>query len=206
MITDELLAKYPILTDQVDRAELRVILLELEKLLQKGMDGAIVEFGCYAGTTSLFIRRLLNAYKSDAPYHVYDSFVGLPPKTQADESRAGEQFVTGALAVSKKDFLLNFRKSNLSPPFVHKAWFSDISQDDVPQNISFAFLDGDYFESIRDSLRLITPCLVNGAVIVVHDYANEALPGAARATDSWLQQHEHRYRVQASLCIIAVTR
>ncbi len=115
--------------------------------------------------------------------------------------------MTGALAVSKKDFLLNFRKSNLLPPIIHKAWFSELNGDDIPQNIGFAFLDGDYYESIRDSLRIITRNLAPGAVIVVDDYANEALPGAARATDEWLRPYDYPHRVQASLCIIsAATR
>ena len=144
-VTDELLGKYPIVTDQVDRTELRVILMELEKLLRQGMTGAVVEFGCYAGTTSLFIRRLLDAYESRAAFHVYDSFEGLPPKTSSDESRAGEQFVTGALAASKKEFLLNFRKSNLAPPFIHKGWFNELTDGDVPREIGFAFMDGDYY-------------------------------------------------------------
>lgn len=201
-VTDELLAKYPIVTDQVDRVELRVILSELEKCLQAGMTSAVVEFGCYAGTTSLFIRRLLNAYESKVAFHVYDSFEGLPPKTRLDESRAGEQFVTGALAVSKKEFLLNFRKGNLAPPFVHKGWFNDLTDEDVPREIGFAFMDGDYYESVRDSLRVVSPCLASGAVIVVDDYANESLPGAAKATDEWLREHDGSYRVQASLCVI----
>ena len=62
MITDQLLAKYSIISDQVDAKELGVLLRELEKVLQSGAAGNIVEFGCYVGTTSLFIRRLLDAY------------------------------------------------------------------------------------------------------------------------------------------------
>lgn len=205
-VTDELLGKYPIVTDQVDRTELRVILMELEKLLRQGMTGAVVEFGCYAGTTSLFIRRLLDAYESRAAFHVYDSFEGLPPKTSSDESRAGEQFVTGALAASKKEFLLNFRKSNLAPPFIHKGWFNKLTDGDVPREIGFAFMDGDYYESVRDSLRVVAPHLIPDAVIVVDDYANEALPGAAKATDEWLHEHGGSFRIQASLCIIHAPR
>jgi O-methyltransferase len=61
-ITDQLLTKYPIISDQVDIKELGALLRELEKTLRRGATGNIVEFGCYVGTTSLFIRRLLDAY------------------------------------------------------------------------------------------------------------------------------------------------
>ena len=86
MITDQLLAKYPIISDQVDAKELGVLLRELEKVLRSGAAGNIVEFGCYVGTTSLFIRRLLDAYDFTGEFHVYVSFAGLPEKSCATVS------------------------------------------------------------------------------------------------------------------------
>lgn len=79
-IADQLLTKYPIISDQVDIKELGALLRELEKTLRRGVTGNIVEFGCYIGTTSLFIRRLLDAYDFTGEFHVYDSFAGLPEK------------------------------------------------------------------------------------------------------------------------------
>lgn len=202
MTTDKLLPTYPIISDQVDRAELRVVLSELETQLKAGNVGAVVEFGCYAGTTSLFIRRLLDAYHSNAEFHVYDSFVGLPPKSSQDQSVAGDQFVTGELAVSKKEFLMNFKKAGLVPPVIHKGWFDEIAEHDVPSDITFAFFDGDYYESIRDSFAATAHKFADHATVIVDDYANEALPGAARATDEWLRAHDRSCRVQASLAVI----
>jgi hypothetical protein len=46
--------------------------------------------------------------------------------------------------------------------------------------------------------------VVLGAIIVVDDYANEALPGVARAVDEWLRIHGGKLRVEASLAIIAM--
>lgn len=202
MKTDELLAEYPVISDQVDKKELRVLLVELEQQLRQGQIGAVVEFGCYAGTTSLFLRRLLNCYGVSPPFHVYDSFEGLPPKQWQDESRAGDQFVAGELSVGKKQFLRNFAKAGLVPPVVHKGWFSDLHDDDVPEGIHFAFLDGDYYGSIHDSLKLIEKKLAPGAVVVVDDYANEALPGAAHAVDEWRAQQPRSFRVQSSLAVL----
>jgi O-methyltransferase len=145
--------------------------------------GDIVEFGCYVGTTSLFIRRLLDALGESAQrsFDVYDSFAGLPAKSAQDASVTGEQFIPGELAVSKKQFILEFKKAHLAPPVVHKGWFTNLTDKDVPNNIAYAFLDGDFYDSIRDSLRLVMPRMQAGGVIVIDDYAREALPGAARA-------------------------
>lgn len=176
-----LVAKYPLISDQVSTAQVSVILRELERTIEQATEGAVVEFGCYIGTTSLFIRRLLDALDPQRPFHVYDSFAGLPPKTSEDSSGVGEQFVAGELAVSKKQFIREFQKANLHPPVVHKAWFSELSDTDVPPHIAFAFLDGDFYTSIRDSLSLVVPRMSKVGTIIVDDYAREALPGAAKA-------------------------
>lgn len=182
--------------------ELSVILTQLEILLRAGRRGTVVEFGCYMGTTSLFIRRLLDSFGIIGQFHVYDSFAGLPEKTTFDMSTAGEQFQAGTLAASKKQFMQQFHRAHLTLPVVHKGWFDQLTPEEMPDGIMWAFLDGDYYTSIRDSLRLITPNLAPGAVIIVDDYANEALPGAAKAVDEWCRQRHLHVRVEASLGII----
>lgn len=199
---DELLKKYQLISDQVDKREVGIVLRELSKALEATSSGGVVEFGCYAGTTSLFITRLLTIQKSTYEFHVYDSFEGLPEKRSADESRAGDQFKTGELAVSKKQFVLNYKKAGLPLPRIHKGWFNELSDADIPHEIAFAFLDGDYYESVMTPLKLIWPHLVPGARIVVDDYANEALPGAAKAVDEWLTTHPAKLSIEHSLAII----
>ncbi len=197
---DELLRKYPLISDQVDECEIRVILRELEKTLDE--PGDVVELGCYAGTTSLFLQRMLVAKNPAKKLYLYDSFAGLPEKTAVDQSRAGDQFVAGELSAKKSTLIQNFRKNNLPLPIIKKAWFQDLEANDLPPKISFAFLDGDYYESIRDSLKLIENRLSDGAIIVVDDYDNEALPGAARAVDEWLRKHPRKLRIESSLAIL----
>ena len=201
----ELLSKYSLISDQVDQRELAVILRELGK--QRGnlnRDTSVVEFGCYIGTTSLFIRRLLDVFDCETTFHVYDSFAGLPEKVSQDESPAGVQFIAGELKASRKDFEMQFKRAGLKLPRIHKAWFNELSSDDVPNNIAYAYLDGDYYESIHDSLHLIGDKLIPHATIVIDDYANEALPGTAKAVNEWLVRHPASLRVESSLAIITL--
>ena len=190
-----------LLSDQIDRSELAVVLRELERV--QDIAGDVVEFGCFAGTTSVHISKWLEG--SDRTFHVYDSFAGLPEKTAPDLSPAGEQFRPGELAITKKQFVLNCKKAGVKVPVIHKGWFSDLSDEDVPESIAFAFLDGDYYESVRVPLELIEHKLTPGATIIVDDYANEALPGAARAVDEWRERTKWQttLRVECSLAIIA---
>jgi O-methyltransferase len=89
-------------------------------------------------------------------------------------------------------------------PVIHKAWFRDLAPADIPPQICFAFLDGDFYESIRDSLRLVWPQLAPRAIVVVDDYQSEALSGAKRAVDEWLAHHPARLQVADSLAILRV--
>ena len=188
--------------DQFNQRELDVLLRELRCVLVAKIDGDIVELGCYKGFTSLEIQRLLHTKQSKKRLYVYDSFMGLPPKVAQDNSPAGIQFTAGELPASKHEVIQLFRKSGLVLPNIKKAWFSELSAADMPDLISFAFLDGDFYESILDSLSLVWPKLALGAVVLVDDYQNEALPGAAKAVTQWLKNHPAKLKIEASLAII----
>jgi O-methyltransferase len=194
--------KYPLVSNQVNYFEIKVILRELENVLNGQVPGAIAEFGCYTGTTSLFITRLLREMRENRAFHVYDSFDGLPQKTAADASPAGEQFTAGELKATKAQFIKHFKHAGLPLPTIHKAWFQNLTSNDVPPLIAFAFLDGDFFNSIYDSLKLIEHRTAPGATIIVDDYQAEALPGARKAVDAWLKDKTYKIRTEQSLAII----
>lgn len=194
---------FPIISDQISKDELAVVWRELEKVLQNGVDGHVVEFGCYAGTTSVFIRRLLNRF-ADTPrqFHVYDSFQGLPEKTSQDSNAAGVDFEAGKLYVTKAEFTKVFRANNLQLPYIHKGWFGELTPQAVPEPIAFAFLDGDFYESIIDSLRLVWPKMSEQGVIVIDDYKRETLPGVARAIRDFFQGKQVAIREDHNKAII----
>lgn len=193
---------YPLVSDQVEYAELEVIVRELERVLSTDVPGSVIEMGCYNGTTSLFLARLLAQHASQRELHVYDSFSGLPEKLPQDNSPAGEQFKAGELHASKQTLIRHFKQAGLQLPIIHKGWFEELNDKDLPSQIAFAFLDGDFYSSIKASLQLITPHLAPGSRILIDDYHTEALPGAKRATDEWATRHGKRVRIEQSLAII----
>lgn len=188
-----------LLSDQVSEREVRIILRELARTEQ--VPGDVVEFGCYVGTTSVHLASELRG--SGKRLWLYDSFEGLPEKRVEDNSPAGEQFKAGELLATKKQLIKHLKQANVPMPIIKKGWFCDLTASDVPSEISFAYLDGDYYDSVLDPLKLIWPRLAPGAIIVVDDYANEALPGAAKAVDMWRAGHPiSEFRVEASLAIM----
>ena len=203
--TQQLLSKYPIISEQIGRSAMTTVLNQLEQLLMSGVVGDVVELGCYIGTTTLFLRRLLDHYDAAGQrrLYAYDSFAGLPPKTTPDASGSGEQFQGGELAVSKKQFLQEFHKARLAPPITVKAWFTDLTADQLPATISYAFLDGDFYQSIIESLRLVWPRLAAGGILTIDDYQRTALPGVERAVRDFFQNKNINLRHEHNIAIIS---
>ena len=177
--------------DQVSEKETVRILELARKCL--GVSGDYVELGCYKGDTSLLLAEILK--NSDKKLWIYDSFEGLPEKNSVDESVLGENFKKGELLVTKREVKERFLRANLPVPVIKKAWFSELTKVDLPEQIAFAFLDGDFYESIRDSIKLVAPKMSDSGVVIVHDYNNPALPGVKKAVDEWLQGEKASFEV-----------
>lgn len=186
---------------QISTRETDIILHELEQTLS--LDGDVVEFGCYAGDTSVQLASSMRSHPEKWLW-LYDSFEGLPTKTAEDNSAAGWRFKPGELKISSETVIHKFRKLQLPDPVVKKAWFQDLdAENDLPTKICFALLDGDFYESIKTSFALVAPKLVNGGVIIVHDYRNPELPGSAKAVNEFLAQNpNYKLRLSSGLAII----
>ena len=189
-----------LLSDQVNEREITVVLRELDSIMKNNLPGDVVEFGCYVGTTSVFMLEKLR--HSGRRLWLYDSFEGLPEKSPEDASSAGEQFKPGELRATRKQLEYNLRHFNNTSYVIKKSWFQDLTVDNIPSQIALAFLDGDYYQSIIDPLRLIWNNLTKGAVVIVDDYDNQALPGASRAVHAWAKTHGLEVRHEQGLAIL----
>jgi len=180
----KILSSYTVLpTQMVGANQVRVILEHIEETIN--IPGDLVEFGCNEGTTSLFISRFLELSKSEKHFHVYDSFQGLPDKNIKD-GNTSPNFVKGSCSTSRSKFETNFFQAGLIPPEIHEGWFEDIKKESIPERVSFAFLDGDFYSSILDSLSKVYIRMPARSRIIIHDYNNPALPGVATACSEFL--------------------
>lgn len=188
---------YSLVSDQINAQQVALLWEELAHVLQQDIAGDIVEFGCYTGTASLFLRRLMDETGQSAlrALHAYDSFAGLPPKAAQDTSPSGNAFQAGELLASRQQLVKHFKQAGLTLPVIHKGWFSELTAKDVPDRIAFAFLDGDFYDSIMDSLKLVWPRLQPGGCVVFDDYQREALPGVQRAVHDYFNGRPPRVRV-----------
>ena len=187
-------------SDQVSEAETRKIIEIARECLLK--EGDFVELGCYKGDTSLLLAEVLKG--TNKKLWLYDSFEGLPKKSKEDDSEIGKDFQEGVLTVSKREVKQRFLRAGFKLPIINKAWFSELGQEDLPEKIALAFLDGDLYQSIKDSLRLVAVKMVKGGVIMIHDYNNPALPGVSQAVNEWREEKGVDLEVYKRLAKISV--
>lgn len=189
---------------QVEDIETAEILKNAQECLSA--PGDFVELGCYEGDTSLLLAELLKKHNSDKKLWLYDSFEGLPQKQEEDASEAGKNFVEGALFVSKREVKQRFLRANLKLPIIKKAWFCELDREkDLPEKIAFAFLDGDLYQSIKDSFIKIDGKLSQNGIIMVHDYNNAELPGVTKAVDEYLQDKNYKTSLKNTILTIRIS-
>ncbi len=184
-IEEKLFETYPLeKPGMMTKCQIKYILRNLRIVLESGIEGDVVELGCHAGTTSLFIRRLLDHYQSDKSFHVYDSWQGLPGK---DEKDGNTSFKQGQCMTTKEIFVNNFKKWNLELPRIHSGWFEDIPDEEYPGKIAFAYFDGDFYQSIIASFNKVYIKLSPEARLVIDDYEHPELPGCPQACRDFLK-------------------
>ena len=141
----------------------------LSRTILLGVEGEVVELGCCHGLTAVLIRKTLDCLNSSKIFRVYDSFEGLPEKSEKDGDIS---FSKGECHSTRDIFKNNFRKFDLKFPKMYVGWFKDTLPHYLPEKIAFAHLDGDFYTSIMESLEYVYPRLSPGAVVVIDDYCD----------------------------------
>jgi len=178
----------------INHEQIMHLVINLNTVLESNLDGDVVELGCYVGESSKYLRKTLDTNQSDKKLYVYDSFEGLPELSEWEENTGWRPFT---LKTTKDVLVSNFRQNNLNPPDrIVKGWFKDIKQQDLPEKISFAFLDGDFYDSIYDSLVKVYDRMVEGGMIFFHDYLRHDLPGVDAAIRDFFRERGIHYDVE----------
>lgn len=173
---------------------------EIEKLITylidsitKGVEGDVVELGCYVGESSKFLMRTILELSSDKNLYVYDSFEGLPVLSEHEENSGWKP---GTLKTNQNVLINNFLQNELPLPIVHKGWFNEIPEHKLPKKISFAFLDGDFYQSIYSSLEKVYDLVEDGGYILFHDYERPDLPGVKNAINDFFKNRNISFDVK----------
>lgn len=170
----------------VDRDRLLAVYFELSACMIRSKAGAIVEYGCYRGAMSAWIRAVLDFVGSDRIIHVFDSFQGLPQPDEID----GTHLAKGDVRADIEELKELHSTLGLATPVIHAGWFADTVKE-IPDQVSFAYVDADFYTSTMTALRTVLPRLQAGGVVILDDYCDRErnprawneLPGVKQAWD-----------------------
>ena len=162
----------------------------------KNLEGDVCEFGVAQGETSALIANEIAA--SNKILHLFDSFAGLPKPSEKDKLK-DDIFLCGDIQAYEgkmrcPEDMVMARLQAISFPaeryVIHKGLFDrnllDIERN-LPQKVSFAYVDFDFYEPIKLALEFIDPLCPSGAIIIVDDY-DFFSTGAKTAVDEFLQE------------------
>ena len=177
----------------INSDQIRKLVESLVYVIDNNIEGDVVEFGCYVGESSKYLRKTLDTINSEKQLFVYDSFEGLPPLSKYEE---GTGWRPSTLKTTQEVLINNFERNGLVPPRITKGWFKDVPEENLPDKISFAFLDGDFYDSIYDSLTKVYDRMTDGGVILFHDFRRPDLPGVDAAIRNFFSERNIEYNLE----------
>ena len=165
----------------------------------KEIKGAVCEFGVAQGATSAVIANEIRA--GEKILHLFDSFEGLPKPTEQDQLK-DDIFSLGSMeaytgAMSCPEDMVQSRLSAISFPanryVIHKGFVNQVLIENVnlPEKVSFAYVDFDFYEPIKETLNYLHTILADNAIIIVDDY-NFFSTGAKTATDEFVMAQNEK--------------
>ncbi len=161
----------------------------IERILQEGVPGDLIETGIWRGGASIFMRGVLKAY-GDTTRLIWaaDSFQGLPkpqPGVRRDDER-GDLWEYGyTLAVPLEQVRANFERYGLLDDQVRfvPGWFRHTLPEAPIERLALMRLDGDLYDSTMDALGALYPKLSIGGYCIIDDYYS--LSGARQAVTEY---------------------
>jgi len=173
-------------------AEAYYIIHALEQ--SKTIEGDICEFGVAQGETSALIANEIAA--GSKTFHLFDSFEGLPKPTAEDQLK-DDIFSLGSMEayygeMSFPEDMVLARLNAISFPenrlVLHKGFIDKVLENDsnLPEKVSFAFVDFDFYEPIKQALEYLHQVTSKGSIIIVDDY-DYFSTGAKTATDEFVE-------------------
>jgi len=161
----------------------------------KDISGDVCEFGVAQGETAALIANEIQS--GNKVLHLFDSFEGLPKPTEKDQlkddifSLGSIEAYTGKMSYPEENLHSRLKAISFPPQkfVIHKGFIEQVLKDDtkLPPQISFAFVDFDFYEPTKLTLDFLHRTTSFGSIIIVHDY-DYFSTGVKTAVDNFLEE------------------
>jgi len=178
---------------------------QVTKLERTHAEGILVEAGCALGGSAIVIAA---AKSKQRPLYVYDMFGMIPPPSDKDGKAEHERYEVirsgkaevfgGNTYYGYEEHLIarvieNFRKHNLPIKENNIHLVQGLFQETllIHDNVTFAHIDCDWYESVMICLQRIEPHVIPGGVLVIDDYPG--FSGCKAAVDEYFNDKKDAY-------------
>jgi hypothetical protein len=168
----------------------------------RALPGDVCEFGVAGGACSAFIANEIRS--SDKHLWLFDSFEGLPAPSPQDvlihdiHNRGSMAAYQGDMAYPQARVLARLAavafpaaRTHIVPGFIEQT----ITRPDMPAQVSFAYVDFDFYEPILTALRFLAERMPPGGVVIVDDYGYFSA-GAQTAVDEFVAAQGGRFTLE----------
>jgi O-methyltransferase len=145
--------------------------------------GLFMECGVFAGGSASLIAQTIAG--SGKKLHLFDTFAGMPETDERfDIHVAGDFAIDDHGQTVTLDSVKAFVGHQNDVVF-HQGFIPNTFTDMPREPISFAHVDVDIYQAMKDCCEWIYPRLSAGGVIIFDDYAQPTCPGARKAIDEY---------------------
>ena len=162
----------------------------IERILQDGVEGDLIETGVWRGGACIFMRGCLKAMGGlNRVVWAADSFEGLPDPGPEREKESkfhnslSMQKALNNLEAGLKEVKANFEAYGMLDENVRflKGWFKDTLPVAPIERLAMIRLDGDYYQSTMDALTALYHKLLPGGFLIVDDYGEDLWTDCSQA-------------------------
>jgi predicted O-methyltransferase YrrM len=166
------------------------------------LPGDICEFGVGSGATSALLANELR--RTGKVLWLYDTFAGLPAPTAEDEliddvDQLGSMAAYhGTMYHAQAEVRERLSSIGIPPEafrIVAGLFDETIGDERLPEQVSFAYVDFDFYAPVRAALEKLLSRLSPGGIIVVDDYGYFS-SGAQKAVDQFLAAHPGLFEIE----------
>lgn len=166
-------------------------------------EGAVAELGVYKGD---FAKEMNRVFPENDLY-LFDTFHGFHNLDDDLEQKAG--FSTKTQEGYFSDTSLDYVLSRMPFPdkcMIRKGFFPDTAVGLEDKEFLFVNIDADLYGPILAGLRWFYPRMVNGGIVLVHDYYSKAFTGAKEAVERFANENGVRFLPVGDTLSVAVRK
>lgn len=155
---------------------------QIERLKKEKIPGAFAELGVYKGETAKVIHHM----DSSRPFYLFDTFEGFMKEDLQNETGEAATYSPKNFADTNENNVLKYIDGNKNI-ILHKGHFPETTVGLKDEKFALVNIDADLYNPIKEGCEFFYPRLVEGGVLIIHDY-NHKWEGTVKAVNEFAKK------------------